>query len=153
MLTPLHRTYKRWKKQLKLDGGGRVTGYYNLNASYLGYISDKAPKFIFMDTNAPSDAIEFLKAATKDPNTCTWEEAMSQSLAEIKQWKEAALTKEVQQLEQKATWLKIPKSAATVRVIPGCWVFKIKTSPDRRPLKYKARWVLRGDLQELDLDT
>ena len=151
-MTPLHKSYKRWKQQPKSDDGG-TTGYYDLNASYLGYVEDKAPKFVFLDSKAPAESIDFLKASTKDPNTLNWDEAMNGSPEEVKKWREAAL-KEIHELEKKGTWLEAPESEATVRVIPGCWIFKIKFAPDGRTrLKYKARWVLRGDLQNLDMDT
>ena len=38
-------------------------------------------------------------------------------------------------------------------MIPGTWVFRRKRAPDGTITKYKARWVLRGDLQDLDMDT
>jgi hypothetical protein len=38
-------------------------------------------------------------------------------------------------------------------VIPGTWVFRRKRSPDGTITKWKARWVLRGDLQDVDFDT
>ena len=146
-MTTSHKSYRRWRNQPKSEDGG-ITGYYDLNVSYLGYLEEKAPRFMFLDCGAPLDSIEFLKASQKDPNVFSWDEAMSQGPEEVKKWR-LATWKEVHELEKKGTWLEVPESKATVCVIPGCWVFKIKTAPDGTPMKYKARWVLRGDLQDI----
>ena len=37
-------------------------------------------------------------------------------------------------------------------VLKGRWVFKRKLGPDGEVLKYKARWVARGDMQEALVD-
>ena len=150
VLTPSHPSYKRFKVQPESDDN-RVCGYYDLDVSYLGYCAGDAPKFLFLNSGAPVDAIELLKAATSDPDILSWDEAMAIP-EEREKWLEAALI-EIRALEQKRTWLEAPESDATVRVIPGTWVFKRKRSPDGKITKFKARWVLRGDLQSLDMDT
>jgi hypothetical protein len=48
---------------------------------------------------------------------------------------------------------KVPLSTSTVKAIPGTWIFRRKRSPDDTITKWKARWVLRGDLQVADFDS
>ena len=150
VLTTKHPSYKRFKTQPKSEDGG-VCGFYDLHASYLGYKPDTAPKFLFLNSRMDPQSVELMKASTKDPDTLSWDEAMSIP-EEVERWKAAAL-KEIRALESKQTWLERPESEATVRVIPGTWVFKRKRAPDGTITKFKARWVLRGDLQDLDMDT
>ncbi|CAJ1949055.1 unnamed protein product [Cylindrotheca closterium] len=150
VLTPKHESYKRFSTQPDTDDGG-IAGFYDLHFSYLGYKLEDKPNFVFMDSRAPADVIEFLKAASSDPDILTWDEAMKHP-EEAEQWRKAAL-KEIRALEHKRTWLEAPESNATVRVIPGTWVFRRKRLPDGTITKFKARWVLRGDLQDLDMDT
>ena len=56
-----------------------------------------------MDSRAPPESIEILKAASTDPDILSWEQAMNHP-TEGTQWSEAAL-KEVRALEHKRTWL------------------------------------------------
>ena len=151
VLTPSHSSYKRFTKQPESDDG-KICGYYDLHFSYLGYTKENKPNFMFIDSKASAQSLEFLKAASTDPDILTWDEAMSGTPEEVTKWREAAL-KEVRALEHKETWLESAESVATVRVIPGTWVLRRKRAPDGTIIKYKARWVLRGDLQDLDMDT
>ena len=150
VLTTKHPSYKRFRTQPKSDDGG-ICGFYDLSISYLGFKLEGAPHFIFMDSKVNPQQVEFMKASTKDPDTLSWDEAMSIP-EEADRWREAAL-KEIRALESKRTWLERPESEATVRVIPGTWVFRRKRAPDGTITKFKARWVLRGDLQDIDMDT
>jgi hypothetical protein len=77
---------------------------------------------------------------------------MSESPEEVKRWLEAA-DKEVKALEDKQTWQEVPLSTSTVKVIPGTCVFRRKRAPDGSITKMKARWVLRGDLLDVDFET
>ncbi|CAJ1935829.1 unnamed protein product [Cylindrotheca closterium] len=149
VLTTSHPSYRRFKTQPESDDGG-ICGFYDLHFSYLGYTTTNTPKFVFLDSKAPPDSIEFLKTGTTDPDILSWDEAMAGP--DRDKWREAAL-KEIRALEHKRTWLEAPESNATVRVIPGTWVFRVKRAPDGSIIKFKARWVLRGDLQDLDMDT
>ena len=47
----------------------------------------------------------------------------------------------------------MPISEATTRILPGTWVFKRKRTPDGVVFKYKARYCVRGNLQETVEDT
>lgn len=57
---------------------------------------------------------------------------------------------EIEQLVEKGTWVEDLKDNATVRITPSQWVFRVKRCLDDRNKikKFKARIVLRGDLQE-----
>jgi hypothetical protein len=74
---------------------------------------------------------------------------MSEEPENVKKWLEAA-DKEIVQLEGKKTWDEVPLSTSTVKVIPGTWDLHRKRSPNGTITKWKARWVLRGDLQDVD---
>ena len=152
-------TINRLIKEQTLPDHGPVR-YYDLPASYLGFKPGESPKVMFHrvptnDEQTKSESyLSFFKSSkTKsDPDTLNWDQAMKCDPDEVEKWL-AAADKEIKALEEKKTWIEVPESEATVRVIPGTWVFRRKRAPDGTITKYKARWVLRGDLQELDLDT
>ena len=85
--------------------------------------------------------------ATKDPDTLSYHEAMNSSNKD--KWCEAA-KKEIEELEGKLTWVEVPMSEAKSKIIPGTWVFRVKRNPSGEIKKYKARYCMRGDLEELD---
>jgi hypothetical protein len=62
-----------------------------------------------------------------------------------------AMKKEIQYLIQQSTWKKIPRTEAK-KVINSTWVFKLKLLPYGSPLKSKARFCVRGDLQNEGVD-
>ena len=91
------------------------------------------------------------KAAASDPDTLTWEQAM-RDYPHVEHW-QAAADSEIQSLEEKGTWTEVPKSDAQSKILPGTWVFRRKRSPDGTIKKYKARYCVRGDLQEGEFET
>jgi hypothetical protein len=97
------------------------------------------------------DAIVLVASKTKDhPDLFTYEEAMN---SEHKQeWMESA-AKEIKSLEDLGCWEEISLEEATAKVLPGTWVFKVKRAPDGSFKKFKARYCIRGDLQEGDFET
>ena len=69
------------------------------------------------------------------------------------------MKKEIRQLILQNTWnyverSKVPKSSDGKRrtILKGTWAFKLKRLPDGSPLKYKARYCVRGDLQKEGVD-
>ena len=68
------------------------------------------------------------------------------------EWFESA-KKELQALEDHHVWTEDLKSNVPegTKIIPGTWVFKLKRAPDGTPKKYKARYCVRGDLQDITL--
>jgi hypothetical protein len=77
---------------------------------------------------------------------------MSEEPENVKKWLESA-DKAIVQLEGKETWDEVHLSTSTVKIIPGTWIFRRKRSPDGTITKWKARWVLRGYLQDVNFDT
>ena len=88
--------------------------------------------------------------AQKDPDTFDWDSAMA---SEHKDKFLKAAQDEIDALVEQETWYEDLKSNATNRIVPSQWVFRIKRSPDGEVKKFKARCVLRGDLQEYDGET
>jgi hypothetical protein len=87
-----------------------------------------------------------LKASKKDPDSPTFQEAMTGLYRE--EFLEAMRT-EVSELESHQCWdvmqsTEVPEGA---KVLPTMWVFKIKRYPDGRVRRFKARLVVRGDFQ------
>ena len=85
--------------------------------------------------------------ANKDPDLYNWDEAMASPYKQ--RFLEAAQV-EIDELVEKGTWREDLKCHATTKIIPSQWVFRIKRTPDGAIKKFKARIVLRGDLQEHD---
>jgi hypothetical protein len=66
-------------------------------------------------------------AASKDPDTLTWGEAMAD--IDKEKWLEAAQI-EIEALESNHTWQEVPKTTAETKIIPGTWVFCRKHTLD-----------------------
>ena len=87
----------------------------------------------------------FKSKVKQDPDTLGWNQAMNSP--EREKWCEAA-KKEIEELEGKLTWIEVPMSKAKAKIIPGTWVFRVKRNPSGEVTKYKARYCLRGDLED-----
>ena len=66
-----------------------------------------------------------------------------------------AMVTEINQLLRQRTWDHVDKASIPKgpdgkprRVLPGAWAFKLMCLPDGTPLKFKARYCVRGDLQK-----
>ena len=88
-----------------------------------------------------------LKASPTDPDTSSFDEAMAEEPEQVKEWLKAA-SAEIASLEKNATWSVVDKSEATSKILPGTWVFRRKRTPDGSISKYKARYCVRGDLED-----
>jgi hypothetical protein len=62
-----------------------------------------------------------------------------------------AMRVEIHALAQQKKWKLIPRSDAG-RVIKSTWFFKLNRLPDGTPLKFKAQFCVRGDLQKEGID-
>jgi hypothetical protein len=62
-----------------------------------------------------------------------------------------AMKLEINTLVQQRTWTSVPRTDE-MHVLKGTWVFKLKRLPDGTPLKFKARFCARGDLQQEGVD-
>jgi hypothetical protein len=92
-----------------------------------------------------------LKAAAKDPDSPSFQEAMTGPYRE--EFLEAMRT-EINELEAHNCWDVIAASNLPegAKVLPTMWVFKIKRFPDGRVRRFKARLVVRGDFQVEGID-
>jgi hypothetical protein len=124
-------------------------------ASSLGHLTDDAAYLV--STTAGFNAMDlpqpyaYQATKQKDPDTLTWDQAMSDS-NHADDWKAAAL-KEIRELEAKGCWEEVPKTSAEGKIIPVVWVFRRKRSPDGQFRKFKARFCVRGDLMADDIET
>ncbi len=91
-------------------------------------------------------SVDAFKASVGDPDTLSYDQAMA-DVANVDAWREA-MQKEIGTLEKLGTWEVIPLTEAKSKVLPGTWVFRIKRSPDGTITKFKARYCVRGDLQD-----
>ena len=99
----------------------------------------------------PSPPPSSYKASASDPDTLSFIEAMN-DIENFEKWMNAA-NDEIQSLEKNGTWKEVSISEAKTRILPGTWVFRRKRTPDGTISKYKARYCVRGDLQEVIQDT
>ncbi|CAI7875591.1 unnamed protein product, partial [Closterium sp. NIES-54] len=68
------------------------------------------------------------------------------------EWR-ATMDAEVAALEARKTWVLADRAALKGRrVLPGKWVFRVKTAADGTIERFKARWVVRGFDQRHDVD-
>jgi Reverse transcriptase (RNA-dependent DNA polymerase). len=96
------------------------------------------------------------KLKKHDPDNPSFTEAMSGSDAH--HYVEA-MKKEILALLQQRTWTRVnrndvPKNpdGSMRKILKGTWAFKLKRLPDGTPLKYKARYCCRGDMQTAGVD-
>ena len=61
-----------------------------------------------------------------------------------------AMDDEIQSIMRRDTWeIVLRKSVADHNVLPGTWSFKCKRKPDWTIRKFKARYCVRGDIQNI----
>jgi hypothetical protein len=94
---------------------------------------------------------DVFKATLGDPDTLSFDQAMANT-EHVDEWR-AAAAKEIGTLEQHGTWVLDKIENAKTKILPGTWVFRVKRAPDGTIIKYKARYCVRGDLQEGDRET
>ena len=87
-----------------------------------------------------TSASALLSVLMRDPNELITFENILES-PESQQW-EATIQKELETLEENQTWI-ITEPPVGARVLRRKWVYKIKR-PSNGPIRYKARWVVKG---------
>lgn len=97
----------------------------------------------------PGDFVFSTQLDVKEPET--YERAMSCSHAQ--QWAHA-IQEEVDQLEKNKTWDLVLMSEAKAghKPLSGKWVFRVKRNVNGDIARFKARWVVRGYLQQYGVD-
>jgi hypothetical protein len=87
----------------------------------------------------------YVAKPNSDPDIFSYHEAMCD--ADQPKWT-AAMQKEIADLQVRGTWVKVPAHEAKTRILPGSWVLRRKRLPDGTVTKFKARYCVRGDLQD-----
>ena len=105
----------------------------------------------FLSSGHAPPPLSFAARATKDPDILTWDEAMNDASSRS-EWLKSAQN-EIDALVKKQTWEEVKQEEAKTKILPGTWVFRRKRTPDGRIKKFKARFCVRGDLQETTEDT
>ena len=116
-------------------------GYDNTQGH--GYIA--SPSAWIFEENGIVLSPTIFKATATDPDTLTFDQAMA-DIENVTKWMEAA-AKEILSLEKNGTWREVEISEART------WVFRRKRSPDGEITKCKARYCVRGDLEEGEPET
>ena len=93
----------------------------------------------------PDYSVMVATSKQNNPDIFSYDEAMSSEHRE--EWIKAAIA-EIVALEKFGCWVEVPLDSATTKVLPGTWVFRVKRAPDGTFKKFKARYCIRGDLQE-----
>ena len=120
--------------------------------SWLTEITD--PEEGFIDTSVPDLSLRAMKASKKgrNPDLPSIQDALSGPHREEFQ---KAMQKEVEALEKWGTWQGVLRSTIPedAKVVPLTWAFWIKRKPNGEFDKFKARLVVRGDLQNDERET
>lgn len=62
------------------------------------------------------------------------------------------MREEIGSLIENRVWELVPKVKARSTIVKGRWVFELKLGADKMPIRYKARWVIKGYTQEKGKD-
>jgi hypothetical protein len=124
--------------------------------SRLAYVADLSTDFDTGLLNCTDPRAYVAKTRNKDPDTPTYQAAMTGPHADEYR---KAMELEIRQLLIQRTWNRISRDDVPTnsngkkqRILPGTWAFKLKRLPDGTPLKFKARYCVRGDLQTEGVD-
>ena len=122
----------------------------------LAYLSDVHTDLETGETNCFDPRAFAAKHKVNDPDMPSYTTAVTGQHAEEYI---AAMKKEIRQLIKQKTWTdmyrrKVPPADNGERrpILKGTWVFKLKRYPDGTPMKFKARYCGRGDLQREGID-
>jgi hypothetical protein len=110
----------------------------------LVYLAELATNMDSGDVDIIDPSVYAAKHLKNDPYSPNMHQAMHGDFVE--QYTDA-MKSEIASLIQQKTWTPIPRAEAS-RVIKTTWVFKLKRLPDGTPIKFKARFCVRGDLQK-----
>jgi len=113
------------------------------NVAQLTYRAELETDLDTGETNI-TDPRVFAAKRRDDPDAPSFQHAMKGDDAEeyIK-----AMKLEIATLVQHKTWTAVPRTAG-MNVLKGTWALKLKRLPDGTPYRYKARYCVRGDMQQ-----
>jgi len=100
------------------------------------------------ETNIVDPRVFAAKRRT-DPDTPSFQQAMKGDDSEeyLK-----AMKAEIATLVQGKTWVAVPRTPDMHVLLKGTWAFRLKRLPDGTPYRYKARYCVRGDMQQEGVD-
>ena len=101
------------------------------------------------DLHSPTSQVFKANSSKSNPDIFTFDEAMN-DIERSEEWK-AAMRKEIEELESHQVWDVIDISQPRnqdLQVVPSTWTLRVKQAPDGSIRKLKARFCMRGDLQE-----
>ena len=116
----------------------------------LAYLINEANNDSINLQSKPDAYVLLASQISESSDLFTYEQAMQGD--QRSDWIQAA-TKEIISLEKLECWEEIPITSATTKILPGTWVFRVKRAPDGTFKKFKARYCIRGDLQEGEFET
>jgi hypothetical protein len=112
------------------------------------------PEEGYIDISIPDISLRAYKASKKgkNPDLPNYREAMEGEHTD--EFKEA-MKKEITALKKHGTWTGVLKNTIPPdgEIIPLTWAFRIKRKPNGEFDKFKARLVVRGDLQDDERET
>ena len=164
-MSPKKRTPVKKRTGLeRLDLGPRRSRRSASTVERLTYTHDKGShthtaNFVICDMNedniyvyhlTPDYCVMVATSKENNPDIFSYDEAMRSE--HRTEWIKAAI-KEIVALENFGCWEEVPFESATSKVLPGTWVFRVKRAPDGSFKKFKARYCIRGDLQEGEFET
>ena len=91
------------------------------------------------------------KFKTYNADNPSYQMAMSGEMAH--EWQKAMIA-EIKGILKQKTWVPINRTSMPKGkvILPGIWAFKLKRLPDGSPLKFKARYCVRGDKRIIGVD-
>ena len=116
----------------------------------LAYLINEAKNYSINLQSKPDAYVLLASKISESSDLFTYEQAMTGD--QRSDWIQAA-TKEIISLEKLECWEEVSIESATTKILPGTWVFRVKRAPDGTFKKFKARYCIRGDLQEGEFDT
>ena len=97
----------------------------------------------------PEPAVMKASKSKSNPDVLTFDEAMNDG-DRVSQWMES-MKREIDELEDKDVWDIVPvtePAEINAQIVPSTWTLRYKRAPDGTIKKMKARFCMRGDLQQ-----
>ena len=126
-------------------------GIASATSSQLSYLAELETDWDNGELNCTDPRAFAAKFKTYNADNPSYNMALTSDQAH--EW-EKAMVAEVNGILKQKTWISVDRSKVPSNkvVLPGTWAFKLKRLPDGSPLKYKARYCVRGDKQVAGID-
>ena len=140
---PLRRSTRTRQAPARLNIENNNTKSYSINLAH--HFAN-----LFSSSDAPVDPAVFKATKNKtNPDIFTYDEAMNDSDM-LNEWLNS-MKKEIKELEDKGVWEVVDVNEPIInkqQIVPTTWTLRYKRYPDGTIKKCKARFCMRGDLQE-----